>query len=517
MKTEVKELFTYDVPAKGVDALDIYCCFPSTYYVGMSSLGFLNIFYNLDKLDFVRPHRIFTDSNPFKPDPQALMCFSFTFELDFLQIFKLLDKLKIPLKREDRDEEYPLIFAGGPVATANPEPYADFFDFFIIGDGDELAEKVAKRFHETKNLSRELKLLELAKIDGIYIPEFFEVSYSPDSTVKKITAIKGYENNIVNKINFNDRNKCVFSPIITSNTVFSDTFIIEIERGCSQKCHFCIASYLNLPVRCVNTDKILKTIDHGLKYTRKLGLLGALITEHPDIEEIFEFIYAKHKENPIKLTTTSLRADRINEKIAKILHDCNQKQITISIEAGSERLRNSINKRLSAENIFNCIKICHENNIKSIKIYGMTNLPEEEVEDIEDMINIIKKINRLYPSMEVILSLNSFIPKAHTPFERKKVENYSESKRKMEYIKKQLIHKNKVRISSSRWDALQAMLSRGDRRLSKVLIKAYAYGSTLGSFNRAFKDYSELTPELSWYATRERKPEETLPWDHIKF
>ena len=426
----------------------------------------------------------------------------------------MLEAMKLPIRKEDRDGHSPLIFAGGPVATANPEPFADIFDFFIIGDGNTPTLEVVKTIYSNKDLDKTSKLKLLAEIAGVYIPQFFDVTYNEDHTIKSINSLM---NNRVTKVTEKSFDKCTYTPILTHNTVFKETFLIEIERGCSEKCFFCLASYLNLPVRYPQKEEIIRTIDYGLQYTRRIGLLGALITEHPDINEIFQYIYYHHQKQPIKLTTSSLRADTLNDEIAMILTKCDQRQITISIEAGSENLRNLINKKLSNDNILKCIEICSKHNINTVKMYAMVGLPGETDQDINEIINLIKEIKALYPRIDLILSINSFIPKAHTPFERVCLIDHMICNNKMKYIRKELLKTAKVRLSSTKWDKIQTIISRGDRKLCNILLKSYFYGGTLGSFNRAFKECSVFAPDQCWYANRERNILEILPWNFIDF
>lgn len=515
MNTEQNETYLYTPASKSRDALDVYFCFPSTYYVGMSALGFLSVFQKLDLKENINPHRIFTDSKQFNTTARSLVGFSFSFELDFIKIFEILEKMNIPILKADRDENTPLIFAGGPVVSANPEPFADFFDFINLGDGEESISIMVDTYKDIIDQPKKQRLEALCNISGVYVPEFFDVDYKDDHTINNIWSLKDTLPEKVCKHVKKEFNECIYSPILTKDTVFSDTFLVEVERGCSEKCFFCIASYLNQPVRWPDKDLIIKALDLGLQNTRRIGLLGALITEHPDLNGILDFIDFNHKKEPIKLTTSSLRADQFSPKIASILSSCGQKQVTISIEAGSESLRNSINKKLNDDDIFKCIKNCVENKINTVKIYGMVGLPGESDNDIQEMIAFIKRLKREYPKIELILSLNSFIPKSHTPFERVAIDNSKILKAKMAFIEKKLLGTCKVRLSSPKWDAIQALVSRGDRRLGQLLLKAYRYGSTLGSFNRAFKTAGNNAPDFNWYAYREKYTSEVLPWNHI--
>lgn len=517
MNNKPQEKYLYTPTNKTTDALDIYFCFPGPYSIGMSSLGYLHLFHALDINLITNPIRVFTDHPPKKVKQKSMVGFSFTFELDILNILKTMEKLKIPAFSKDRNEETPLVFAGGPVVTTNPEPFADFFDFIILGDGKTPLLNAVETIYNNQQLIRNQKLLKLSQLDGIYVPKFFDITYHEDFTIEKIIPLAELNKSSVCKMSEIELNECVYSSILTENTVFANTLLVEIQRGCSQKCHFCIASYLNLPVRYPPKESIIAAIKNNLIFTRNIGLLGALITEHPDLNEIFEEIYNLHKAEPIKLTTSSLRADQISPRIAEILAECNQKQITISVEAGSESLRNSLNKKLKNEDLFKCVETCLKYNINIIKMYAMIDLPEETLKDIDDLIKLVKNINNHFKGIQIILSVNSFIPKAHTPFERRGTSKPETNSDKMSYIKKELIKVAKVRTSSAKWDRIQAVLSRGNRQLSNIIYSAYTYGGSLGSFNRAFKEYQQTLPDIEWFANRKFGHSESLPWKHILF
>lgn len=513
MKNPPNETYIYNPAIKNKDALDVFMCFPAPYYIGMSSLGYLSLFSCLDKCDFINPKRIFSDSTKVNIPNKGLVSFSFSFELDILNIFTMLENLKIPIYKNDRDENIPLIFAGGPVVSANPEPFCDFFDFFIIGDGEHLLLQVVKEYINIKHLPRKEQLEKLSCIEGVYVPELFNISYNDDDTIKEVTPIRPDLRNHVCKVTNKVIDECIHSTILTKDTAFSNTYLIEVERGCSQRCFFCLASRLNEPIRWPEKQNVFDTIDKGLIHTRKIGLLGALITEHPDIMEILEYIYLLHKHEPVKLTTSSLRADIINDKLAGILAECNQKQVTISMEAGSEKLRNKLNKKLTNDDIFKCAEICTKNNINMLKMYAMVGLPYEANDDIDSIIELVKSLKQSFNKINITLSLNSFIPKAHTVFDRVELNDFKNSKIKMVKIKKELLKFSKVLCSSSKWDFIQALISRGDRRLSKVLYEAYLSGKTLGSFNNTIRKYM---PDAFHQTYRERINPEVLPWQHIR-
>lgn len=250
-----QELYLYNSKIHKTANFNMWMAFPEIYSFSMSSLGFLWMFKIIDELEDINIERICSDTETTKYNVADidLIGFSFSFDLDFVNIFKMLDKYNIPLKSEERTDDYPLIFAGGPVVTANPEPYKEFFDFFIIGDGEDVNIKVVKTCKENKGKPKSEILQIISNIDGVYVPMYPKI-------VQKQT--KKLED-------------CIYTPILTPNSFFENTFIIEMSRGCANRCGFCLASYLNLPLRGVKFEKLKEVIDLGLEHTNKIALLGA--------------------------------------------------------------------------------------------------------------------------------------------------------------------------------------------------------------------------------------------------
>lgn len=518
-----KEKYTYTPVIKNNNACPIWMCFPSTYSIGMSALGYLTLFRILDKNENVSPELIFTDTEEtnFSVKEVKLACFSFSFELDFLGVFKILEKYDLAFRSCDRDENAPLIFGGGPVLTANPEPYADFFDFILIGEGEEIIPEIIAKLDEIKNhKTKQEKLIELAKIDSVYVPSLYTVEYNENDTIKAFTPKLKIIPQKINKRYIKKLNNCVYSPILTENTMFANSFLIEIGRGCPKKCRFCLASYLTMPARYPDYKSITKAIDLGLNYTNKIGLLGALITEHPDFDKICDYIKEKRKEQEVIISVSSLRADNISELMVKTLVEGGQKSSTIAIEAGSEKLRKFINKQLSNENIRQSVKTIHENGLSALKIYGMLGLPSETQEDINELVDLLKILQQDNKGLKLTLSISSFVPKAHTPFQWEKREETKILQERTDYLQK---HLSKIGVqfkpTSIKWDNVQAVLSRGDRRISYIIEKVYKYKGSLGSWGRSWKEALQednlSIPQSEWYSHRQIPLDETLPWDFI--
>ena len=516
----VEEKFIYKPSVKNHDAVPMWFCFPATYMIGMCSLGYLHLFRLFDENPNIYPERIFTDTE--KPlqniNDVEVMGFSVSFEFDFLGIFSILKKNNIPFRAKDRSENHPLVFGGGPVLTANPEPFADFFDVIILGEGEEVLNEMMNIYIEVRNLNKKEQLLNLSKIEGIYIPDFYDFEYNSDYTISSITSNTKDTQKKINKRYIKELNKSLYTPILTEKSVFPGMFLVEIARGCPKRCRFCMASYLTLPARYPLFESVLEIINKGFEYSDKIGLLGALITEHPEFENICEHILKLREGKDFKISVSSLRIDTITPLTVKTLVRCGQKQTTIAIEAGSQRLRNFIGKKLSEEEIFKGVKIAHENGLTGLKIYGMIGLPSETQEDIEELANLMKKLKKENKGFNLTLSVSSFVPKAQTPFQWEVRPDEKIINQRSNYLRKEL-NKNKIlyKPTSVKWDYIQAIISRGDRRLFCVLEMVFELGGTIGSWTKAYKELSEeySLPDFDWYANRKRDFIEISPWELI--
>ncbi len=490
----MQEIYLYDRQLNKEADYNVWMGFPGPISFALSSLGFMWLYKSLDEEPNIKVERICTDTKYTEINSKDVdaICFSFSFDMDFISIFTILDKYNIPLKSKDRGDNYPIIFAGGPVVTANPEPYKEFFDFIIIGDGDKCNLDVIKLCRENKGKSKEELLGILASHDGVYVPNIS----------KK-----------VNKCHY-DLSECVYTPIISEESFFPNTFIIEVSRGCFNRCGFCVASYLNLPVRFVDYETIISNIELGLKHTNKIALLGALISAHPRFNDICSYIYNRIQNGEkIEMSVSSLRADAITPDVIKTLSAAGQKHTTIAIEAASERLRKVVNKNLTEAQIFDAVRIAREAGLKGIKIYSMLGLPTETQEDIDEFIRLAKDLKAENKAFDITFSFSTFVPKPHTPFQWIGKEPIKSLESKQNYLKKEL-HKlgMKPKFSSAKWDYYQAVLSRGDSSLSDYLIEVYNQGAKLGGYKSAAKKYNINTDK---FAEENLDINQELPWDFI--
>ena len=418
-----------------------------------------------------------------------LIAFSFSFDFDFLEMFRMIEAFGLNLRTYERSESDPLIFCGGPVISANPEPYSEIFDFFVIGDGEKLNTEIINLVKNNKNKPKSEILKLLAQIDGVYVPQI-------SKTVKKVT--KKLE-------------QCIYSTILSEEAFFKNTFIIEVERGCANMCRFCLASFLNLPIRFVNFEELKRIVDFGLSYTNKIAFLGAQISAHPQFHELCAYI--NEKEN-VEMNFSSLRVDAITPDVIKTLVKCGQKNTTLAVETGSERLRNVINKNITEEQIFSAVKIAQDNGLKGIKFYAMIGLPTETQSDIDELISLAKRLKSTFKGFDISFGISTFVPKAHTPFQWFGRENIKSLEKKSNYIKKEF-HKIgiQVTISSAKWDYWQAVLSRGDKSFTNFLIDTYKFGGKIGDFRASARQNSlnsDYFAEETWDVNTQ------LPWSFIE-
>lgn len=473
-----------------INNFNFVMAYPSKEEFALSSLGYMWLYKTVQESGLANTERIYTDNPNFRFKNTNAVAFSLSFDFDFMGVFEILEKNHIEFFSEDRDENSPLIFAGGPVLTTNPEPYKNIFDFMIIGDGEILITDVLKVL--ISKHSREEILKRLADIDGIYVP---------DISKKVIKRTEPLQN-------------VIYTPIISDKSYFKDTFIIELQRGCMNRCAFCTASYLNLPFRSYPYEQIISAIDLGLKYTDKIALLGAQISAHPDFSKIIEYIGDKLENGiDIELGISSLRVDAVTSELIKTLVKGGQKTSTIAIEAASEKLRKFINKNLKEEQILNAIKICRENGLKGLKIYCMIGIPFETNSDIEEFINLAAKIKKENKGFNITFSFSSFVPKPQTPFERLPRESTTTLEKKRKFLEKELAKLGfSSKFSGIKWDYWQTVLSRGDSSLGKFLAKVYEYGGGNSAYKRSLK---ELKPDIS-HAIEGFDENAVLPWDFIE-
>ena len=367
--------------------------------------------------------------------------------------------------------------------------------------------------HRLEN--RHNKLTYLAQTAGIYIPSLYEINY--ENSNGKIISIKPLNQQIpptVEKQTYRG-NILSASTVVTEKSAWENIYMVEVVRSCPEMCRFCLASYLTLPFRSASLESsLIPAIERGLKVTNRLGLLGASVTQHPEFESLLDYL-AQPTYDDVRVSIASVRTNTVTEKLAQILSKRHTKSITIAIESGSAKIRQIINKKLENEEIIQAAINAQAGGLKAIKFYGMVGIPHEDESDLIATIDILQQIKKSTPQLRLTFGCSTFVPKSHTPFQWLGVN--SQSKKRLQFLEKNL---RKIgvdfRPESYNWSIIQALISRGDRRLSKLLTLTRSYGDTLGSYKRAFKELNGELPDLDYYVYENWDTNSVLPWSHLK-
>jgi radical SAM superfamily enzyme YgiQ (UPF0313 family) len=459
--------------------------------------------------------RLFTDIREQLPRHPELLGFSMSWELDYVNIFNLLESLEIPLRANSRDQNHPLIFGGGPVLTANPEPYADFFDVILLGDGENLLGDFIDTYKEVRNADRETQLKTLAQVPGIYIPSLYVIEYiAPDGEIKSINPISSEIPPIIQKQTYRG-NTLSASTVVTEKAAWENIFMVEVVRSCPEMCRFCLASYLTLPFRTASLEtSLIPGIERGLKVTNRLGLLGASVTQHPEFTELLDYI-SQPKYDDVRLSVASVRTNTVTVKLAQTLAKRDTKSLTIAVESGSEKVRKIVNKKLDNDEIIQAAINAKAGGLSSLKLYGMVGIPGEEAEDLDATVKMMQDVKKAAPGLRLTLGCSTFVPKSHTPFQWFGVNKQAEKRLQLlqKYLKPQGME---FRPESYNWSIIQALLSKGDRRLSQLLELTRDFGDSLGSYKRAFKQLKGQIPNLDFYVHNNWSTEQILPWHHLQ-
>lgn len=505
--------------------------YPNTYFVGMSNLGLHIIYEEINLRNDSVCERIFL---PEKKELEAydktktplmsvetqrpmhqfdVVAFDVTFEMDYFHIPLMLRHGRVPIMGKDRTEFDPIVIAGGPCATFNPEPFADFIDAFIIGEGEGIVSRVLDIIRDGKmeGLDRHAILRQLANISGVYVPSLYVPIYSDDGEFKGYHIAEGAPKTI--KRHFEMLTSGGETVVATNYTEFGAMYIIEVARGCGRHCRFCMAGYCFRVPRVRPLDILKEGVDRAEKLGKKVGLMGAAISDYPEVDELVTYIRSKD----MRYSCASLRADSLTQAVVDGLSDSGQKTITIAPETGSERLRRVINKGISEEHLQNAATLSAKSGIQHMRLYIMIGLPTETDEDIEAIVGLAERTQAHMAEVgckgRLTLSINPFIPKPFTPFQWMAMDNQKTVEKKLQYIKKAL-QKNRrieVLVESPKEAYIQGVLARGDRRLGAVLA-ACAADRGSKSFKAEMKAAGLDMEEMNY---RERSFDEFLPWSHL--
>lgn len=527
--------------------------FPDLYEIGMSYLG-MQILYNaVNAQEGIACERVFAPAS----DMESLMKenevplftletktpvkdvdmlgFTLQYEMSFSTILNMLDLAQIPLLAKDRGEEYPIVAAGGPCAF-NPEPLADFMDIFLIGDGEILLPEVLKLHKECKEkgLTKKEFLEKACKLEGVYVPSFYDFEYNEDGTIKTLCKLnENAPDTILRKIQGSvEELPFPVKPVIPMVEAVHDRSVIETFRGCTRGCRFCQAGMIYRPVRERSKDHILELAKAQIESTGndELSLLSLSTSDYSDFNNLALDMMDYCKKANVSLSLPSLRMDKFAFEVLNKIQEYKKSGLTYAPEAGTQRLRDVINKGVTEKDIYTSVEQAISLGWKNIKLYFMIGLPTETYEDLDGIAEIAQKImdiNHEYNGpkggrFRLIVSVSNFVPKADTPFQWERQNTPEEFAEKHRYLSEKLKIKGVTfNYHDSYTSVCEAIFAKGDRRCGKALMEAHKMGCKLDGWTEHFHpdrwqkafEISGVTPEF--YAFRELKETDVLPWDHI--
>jgi radical SAM family uncharacterized protein len=512
-------------------AVEVALAYPNTYHVGMSNLGVHQMYSVLNRRSDTACERVFMPDAEDVPEYARsgtelfslesrrpvkqfdILAFSVSFEQDYLNVLEMLRLAGIAPDKGDRGPDDPLLLLGGICTFFNPEPLSEIFDVVIIGEGEEVAGEFIDAYLANRDLGRRELLRSLCAVSGVYVPELYEITYNTDGTIReRLPLIPEAPASIKKRSVADIDSRPAATVILTPDTEFSDMHLAEVTRGCGRHCRFCMAGYIYLPPRNLSAQAGQAQAKQADDRCGKIGLVGSALSDYPDIDDLCASIEGS-------LSVSSLRADSLKPALIERLAKSGHKTISIAPEAGSERLRKVINKGVTEEDILRAADLVFGAGIPNLKLYFIIGLPTETQADIDAIIALAEKVREVQlrharPAGRigrVTLSVNSFVPKPFTPFQWEPMEEVASLNRKQRYLEKAVKKIGNMNIIHDlpKWESVQALLSRGDRRVGRLLKAAHERG---GDWKAASRD---LKIDMAFTVTRRRTFDEVLPWDFI--
>lgn len=532
-------------------------CFPDTYEIGMSHLG-MKILYSLtNERENFWCERVFAPDVDFEKlmrendiplygleslEPIKdfdFIGFTIQYEMCYTNILNMLDLSGVPVKAKDRTELSPIVLGGGP-CVCNPEPIAEFFDIFILGEGEEVNLEVYDLYVEMKKKNAtKMEFLEAAaKIQGVYVPAFYDVGYEEDGRVKSFTTNNSSAKPVISKRIIKDMSSVYYPEkfVVPYCEIVHDRVIVEVLRGCIRGCRFCQAGYIYRPLREKTTDVICKETRSLCESTgyEEVSLSSLSTSDHSDIENMLVKLSNYTEDERINLSLPSMRIDRFSKELMDQIQKVRKSGLTFAPEAGTQRLRDVINKNITEEEIFRACKLAFDGGYTAVKLYFMLGLPTETDDDIRGIADLAKKICDLFyqnpnrprgKHIQISISCATFVPKPFTPFEFEPQATEDEIRHKQEILLSETKGSRNINVSWSKYrvSILEAVLARGDRRISAVIYDAWKSGCKFDSWDEHYnysawcEAFDKNGLDMNFYACRRREYDEVFPWDSFDY